>query len=98
MYHIAVAVATTANGSVMWHTLHNLLYFSVFGCKKDDKTFGGHLTAHLYENCFVLFVWFCVAVIEFAFGVLERRVTEGERTLGGVCYNKVVMWGFVSVC
>jgi len=34
-------------------------------------------------------MWFCVAVIEFVFGILERRVTEGEHTLGGVCYNKV---------
>jgi hypothetical protein len=42
-------------------------------------------------------VWFCVAVIEFVFGVLERRVTEGEPTLGGMCYNKVVMWGFVCL-
>jgi len=25
-------------------------------------------------------------------------VREGEPTLGGMCYNKVVMWGFVSVC
>ena len=43
-------------------------------------------------------MWFCVAVTEFVFGVSDRRVTEGECTLGGTCYNKVVMWGFVSVC
>jgi len=43
-------------------------------------------------------MWFCLAVIEFVFGVLERRVTEGEPTLGGICYNNVVMWGFVSAC
>jgi len=43
-------------------------------------------------------MWFCVAVIEFVFGVREWRVTEGEPTLGGLCCNMVVMWGFVSVC
>jgi len=32
------------------------------------------------------------------FGVLERGLTEGEPTLGGMGYNKIVMWGFVSVC
>jgi hypothetical protein len=39
---------------------------------------------------------FCVAVVEFVFGVLERRMTESEPTVGGMCY--VVVWGFVSVC
>jgi hypothetical protein len=34
-------------------------------------------------------MWFCVAVIEFVFAVLEKRVTEGECPLGGMCYNKV---------
>jgi hypothetical protein len=67
-------------------------------CEEVDKTFGGHLTAHLYENCVVLFMWFCVAVIEFVFGVLDRRVTEGECILDDMCYNKALMWGFVSVC
>jgi hypothetical protein len=43
-------------------------------------------------------VWFCVAVIEFVFGVLERRVTKSEPSLVGMCYNNVVMWGFVTVC
>jgi hypothetical protein len=43
-------------------------------------------------------MWFCVAVIEIVFGVLERRVTERESTVGDMCYNDVVMWGFVSVC
>jgi len=95
---VCVRGATTANGSVMWHTLHSLLYFSVFGCKEVDKTFGGHVTAHLYENCVGLFVWFCVAAIEFVFGVLERRVTESEPILVGMRYNKLVMWGFVSLC
>jgi len=42
-------------------------------------------------------VCFCVAVLEFVFGVLEQRVTESEPTLAGMCYNNVVMWGFVSV-
>lgn len=67
-------------------------------CKEVNKIFGGHVTAHLYKNCVVLFMWFCVAVMEFVFGVLEREVREGEHTLGGVCYNTVVMRGFVSVC
>jgi hypothetical protein len=26
------------------------------GCKEVDKTFGGHLTAYLYENCVLLFM------------------------------------------
>jgi hypothetical protein len=68
------------------------------GCKEVDKTYGGHVTAHLYENCVVLFVWFCVAVIEFVFGVLERGVMDSEPSLVGICYNNVVTWGFVSVC
>jgi hypothetical protein len=42
-------------------------------------------------------MWFCVTVTEFVFGVLERRVTESEHTLGGMCYNNGVMWRFVSV-
>jgi len=25
------------------------------GCKEGNKTSGGHVTAHLYENCVVLF-------------------------------------------
>jgi hypothetical protein len=59
------------------------------------KHLGGHVTAHLYKNYVVLF---CVAVMEFVFVVLERGVTEGECTFGGMYYNKVVMLGFVSVC
>jgi hypothetical protein len=55
------------------------------GCKEVDKAIGGHITAHVYENCVVMFVWFCVAVIEFVFGVLERRVTESEPSLVGMC-------------
>jgi len=95
---VCVREATTANGSVMWHTLLSLLYSSVFVCKEVDKTFWGHITAHQYENCVELFMWFCLAVTEFVFGVLDRRVTVGEPTLGGMCYNNIVMWGFVSVC
>jgi hypothetical protein len=49
--------------------------FLCLECEEVNKTFGGHLTAHLYENCVMLFMWFCVAVIEFVFGVLDRRVT-----------------------
>jgi hypothetical protein len=26
------------------------------GCKEVDKATGGHVTAHVYENCVVLFV------------------------------------------
>jgi hypothetical protein len=44
------------------------------GCKKGDKTFGGHVTAHLYENYVVLFSVICVAVLEFVFDVLEQKV------------------------
>jgi hypothetical protein len=43
-------------------------------------------------------MWFCVAVIGFVLGVLERRVTESEPTLGGMYYNNVIMWGFVAIC
>jgi hypothetical protein len=49
-------------------------------CKEVDKTFGGHVTAYLYENCVVQFMWFCVAVIEFVFGVFERRVTDTNKS------------------
>jgi hypothetical protein len=67
-------------------------------CKEVYKTFWGHVTAYSYENCVVQFMLFCVAVIEFVFGVLERRVTESEPTVGGMRYSNVVMWGFVCVC
>jgi len=64
-------------------------------CKEGYETFWGHVTAHLCENYVLLF---CVVLcIEFVCGVLERRVTESEPTVGGMCYNNVVMWGFVSV-
>jgi len=70
----------------------------VCNVRKVIKHLGGNVTAQLYENCVVLFMWFCVSIVEFVFGVLERRVTESEPTVGSVCYNNVVMWGFVSVC
>jgi len=54
-----------------------------------------HVYMKILLYCLLLF---CVAVVEFVFGVLERRVTESEPTVGGMCYNNVVMWGFVSVC
>jgi len=43
-------------------------------------------------------VCFCVAATEFVFGVLQRKVTDSEPSFAGMCYNNVVMWGFVSVC
>jgi hypothetical protein len=41
-------------------------------------------------------VFVCTAVVEFAFGVVEKGMTGGEPNHGNMQY--VVMWGFVSVC
>jgi hypothetical protein len=40
------------NGSVTWHTLRCLLYFSL-ECKDTDKASSGHVTPHLCEHCVV---------------------------------------------
>jgi hypothetical protein len=42
---------------------------------------------HLYKNCVILFIAFYAAVIEFAFGVLERGVTESEPSVCDMCCN-----------
>jgi len=42
---------------------------------------------HLYKNCVILFIAFYAAVIKFAFGVLERGVTESEPSVCDMCCN-----------
>ena len=101
MCHIAVAMAQKPQQQMaVSHGTHCIVCCTslCLECKEGYKTYWGHVTAHLYGNCVVVFMWFCVAVVEFVFGVLERRVTESEPTVSGVCYNNIVMWGFVSVC
>jgi hypothetical protein len=52
---------------------------------------------HLYKNCVLLFIAFYAAVIEFAFGVLERGMTESEPSVCDV-WEYVVMWKLFTVC
>jgi hypothetical protein len=40
------------NANICWHTLHSCLFVCLES--KEFNTFGGHVTAHLYENCVVL--------------------------------------------
>jgi hypothetical protein len=71
--------------------------FLCLECKDFDKTFGGHIIPHLYENCVVLFsvvLCSCYRICLF----VERGMMESEPTLGGMCYNNVIMLGFVTVC
>ena len=56
-------------------------------CKEIDTTFWGQVTAQLYENCDVLFMWFCVSIVEFVFGVFERIVTESVLSLCAMYCN-----------
>jgi hypothetical protein len=45
--------------------------------------------SQLYKNCVVLFIAFYAAVIEFAFGVLEKGMAESEPSVCDMCCN---MW------
>jgi len=108
VYRIAVAVATTVeavntivrylNEAERSHQqLAALLgtqwivcdIFLCLKCKEVCKTSGGHIIAHLCKYCDVLFY---AAVTEFAFGVVERGMTEWTQSWWNV------MWGFVAVC
>jgi hypothetical protein len=58
-------------GIIVLHSAYvSLLMFLLL----DKGHLGGHVTAHLYENYVYCSVCFCVAVLEFVFGVLEQRV------------------------
>jgi hypothetical protein len=70
----------------MAHIAQFVVLLSVWSERKLIE-FWGLVTPHLYENIVVLFMWFCMTVTEFVFGVSERRVTESEHTLGGMCHN-----------
>jgi hypothetical protein len=70
------------------------LFFFFFGwgccggeCNEVDKTFGRHVTPHLYENCVEVFSVVYAAVTEFTFGHVEWGITEMELSLGETWYN-----------
>jgi hypothetical protein len=66
---------TPNSDCITWHTLQNLLYISQ--C----------LTPHIYKFNVVMFIVFYAAVIEIAFGVLERGMTQSEPSVCDVCYD-----------
>jgi hypothetical protein len=63
--------------------------FLCLECKEVDKTFGRHVTPHLYENCAEVFSVVYAAVTEFAFGAAEEGMMESELNLDGMFCN---MW------
>ena len=63
--------------------------FLCLECKEVDKTFGRHVTPHLYENCVEVFIVVYAAVTEFTVGAVEWGITERELNLVSMFYN---MW------
>jgi hypothetical protein len=75
------------NVSNTWHTLHSLLYFSLFGCKEADKTSRGHVAPHLCEHCGVQFsVVLCSCCIICLCCCREGNEGVNEPSLGDMYY------------